>query len=373
MSKKQKIQKNKDIPEKKIEKDYSAILNASEKKLELSQQHNSVEGNLDPINWNNSDNNSSTLIDLEKKYHKEYVTYMREEFNFKIIKMFFNFIFTTKCIPQETKDNQPFLKTFLKIIKNLLMNEFELATMAYLLEEKLLWVQNQEPDDMWYRLYYICLKAKELTSSDEIFEILMNYLDAKNKGFKEKYSKWEKNEYYTKKCKDNDLKIDKINEYYKALMISNDLTQNQGKFINYNEVVNKIMEFSNKESRVKKIKKEKKTNKDEDEDKDKDNERQNENGINFPQTSFNQHQILFQPSQKIINQSNNNNNLYLFNSNIGMSANYDFYSSNIHYINNLFPQRNTSFMNYNGSLNLMPQSSVRSNMSMNSYNDQNNQ
>ena len=49
------------------------------------------------------------------------------------------------------------------------MNEIELATMAYILEEKMKWVQNQETDEIWYHIYYICLKSKELTSNDDIF------------------------------------------------------------------------------------------------------------------------------------------------------------------------------------------------------------
>ena len=38
-------------------------------------------------------------------------------------------------------------------------------------------------------------------------------------------------------------------------MISNDLNQNQGKFINYNEVVDKIMEYSEKTTKYKNEKK----------------------------------------------------------------------------------------------------------------------
>ena len=251
MGKKLKILKNKESQEnQKKSIDFSELLEKSELKVSQTNLENI---NLDPIKWIKPEKTSSSK-DLENNYNKYYIEYMREQFNFKIIKMFFNFIFTSKCIPIKAKDNRHFIKNFLKIIKNLLMNEIELATMAYILEEKMKWVQNQETDEIWYHIYYICLKSKELTSNDDIFNLLMDILDFNNKGFKNNYNEWNENE-YSKKCNDKDISIIQINQMYKTLMISNDLNQNQGKFINYNEVVNKIMEYSEKTTKYKNEKK----------------------------------------------------------------------------------------------------------------------
>ena len=176
MGKKLKVSKNKDSQEnQKKSIDYSELFEKSEIKV---SQTNLEDINLDPIKWIKPEKTSSSN-DLEKNYHKYYIEYMREQFNFKIIKMFFNFIFTSKCIPIKAIDNRHFIKNFLKIIKNLLMNEIELATMAYILEEKMKWVQNQETDEIWYHIYYICLKSKISIKRLNISSLLVNSLDFK--------------------------------------------------------------------------------------------------------------------------------------------------------------------------------------------------
>lgn len=192
--------------------------------------------------------------ELEKKYNKLYISYLHDEFNFKIIKMYFNYISSSKAINPTVKDNRPFLIDFLKIITNLLMNEIDLSTMAYLLEQKVKWIKENETDLMWNHLYNVCLKAKQITSSSETFDLLINILDNKNPGFKSYYNKW----LVLKKCPDK-IDINLINEEYNTLMKSNYLNQNNCRFINYNEIVNKILEFSEKP--VKEDKNSKKRNK----------------------------------------------------------------------------------------------------------------
>ena len=353
MGKKLKILKNKESQEnQKKSIDFSELLEKSELKVSQTNLENI---NLDPIKWIKPEKTSSSK-DLENNYNKYYIEYMREQFNFKIIKMFFNFIFTSKCIPIKAKDNRHFIKNFLKIIKNLLMNEIELATMAYILEEKMKWVQNQETDEIWYHIYYICLKSKELTSNDDIFNLLMDILDFNNKGFKNNYNEWNENE-YSKKCNDKDISIIQINQMYKALMISNDLNQNQGKFINYNEVVDKIMEYSEKTTKYKNEKKVKNDKEKIEKNKpNNNNSYNNNNNINinpgnvlspfFPPQSihpnldpFSNENSYFNPSNTRMIFNDNNNQL-----NISRSP------SNINYNSN----------NNNSSMNLMPQNSSHS-------------
>ena len=132
------------------------------------------------------------------------------------------------------------------------MNEIDLSAMAYLLENKVKWIEENETDLMWNHLYNVCLKAKQLTSSNEIYTILLNLLEEKNAGFKSYYNKW----VVLKKCPDK-IEIIDINKIYNQLMQSNYLNQNKNQFINYNAAVDKILEFSektvkNKKKRIKK-------------------------------------------------------------------------------------------------------------------------
>ena len=239
MVKKLKTQKNKssaEASEKTI--DFSSLIDQTNKKL---SKQNFADISVNTVNFDIN----PTSSDLEKKYQKKYATYLHEEFNFKIIKMFFNYISSSKIMPQEVKNNQPFIIDFLKIITNLLMNEIDISTMAYLIENHVKWLDQNETDLIWNHLYNVCLKTKQITSDNEIYELLQNILNMKNKGFISYYNKWLK----IKKVPD-DVNIASINEMYNELMKSNYVNQNRSKFINYNEAVDKILKFSEKQKKV---------------------------------------------------------------------------------------------------------------------------
>lgn len=239
MVKKLKTQKNKSSAEtgEKII-DFSSLIEQTNKKL---SKQTFADISVNTVNFDIN----PTSSDLEKKYQKKYTTYLHEEFNFKIIKMFFNYISASKIMPQEVKNNQPFIIDFLKIITNLLMNEIDISTMAYLIENHVKWLDQNETDLIWNHLYNVCLKTKQITSDNEIYDLLVNILDMKNKGFISYYNKWLK----IKKVPD-DVNIGAINEMYNELMKSNYLNQNRSKFINYNEAVDKILKFSEKTQKV---------------------------------------------------------------------------------------------------------------------------
>ena len=239
MVKKLKTQKNKssaEAGEKTI--DFSSLIDQTNKKL---SKQNFADISVNTVNFDIN----PTSSDLEKKYHKKYATYLHEEFNFKIIKMFFNYISSSKIMPQEVKNNQPFIIDFLKIITNLLMNEIDISTMAYLIENHVKWLDQNETDLIWNHLYNVCLKTKQITSDNEVYDLLQNILNMKNKGFISYYNKWLK----IKKVPD-DVNIASINEMYNELMKSNYVNQNRSKFINYNEAVDKILKFSEKQKKV---------------------------------------------------------------------------------------------------------------------------
>jgi len=239
MVKKLKTQKNKssaETGEKTI--DFSSLIDQTNKKL---SKQNFADISVNTVNFDIN----PTSSDLEKKYQKKYATYLHEEFNFKIIKMFFNYISSSKIMPQEVKNNQPFIIDFLKIITNLLMNEIDISTMAYLIENHVKWLDQNETDLIWNHLYNVCLKTKQITSDNEVYDLLQNILNMKNKGFISYYNKWLK----IKKVPD-DVNIASINEMYNELMKSNYVNQNRSKFINYNEAVDKILKFSEKQKKV---------------------------------------------------------------------------------------------------------------------------
>ena len=177
--------------------------------------------------------------EFEKEYHKRYLFYIKEEFNSKIITMFFNYMSSTNIIPNSFKNNRYFLKEFLRIIVDLLINEIDLVTITTIFDNMGWIAQGTEP---WTYIYYICLSAKEKASSDKSFSILTQILEKNNPGFNDFYKKWLNNN--NTKSKLDKVEISKINERFRELMKPIYLNENQKKFINYNEIVNKIVTMS---------------------------------------------------------------------------------------------------------------------------------
>ena len=178
-------------------------------------------------------------IDFEAEYYKRYLFYIKEEFNSKIITMFFNYISFTNIIPNSFKNNRYFLKEFFKIIVELLINEIDLVIIT-LIFDVMGWIK--EGSDPWIYIYYICLYAKHKSSSDNSFIIMKKILDKNNIGFENGYNNWVNNTSNKKKLEKVD--VIKTNERFEELMKPIYLKEKHKKYINYNEIVNQIISMT---------------------------------------------------------------------------------------------------------------------------------
>ena len=192
--------------------------------------------------------NLSNQSEYEKEYQKRYSYYLKEEFNSNIITMFFNYISISKVIPVSFKNNRYFIKEFLKIITDLLINEIDFATIA-LIFDYLGWIK--EGEDPWLYIYFICLCGKRISSSDGSYNTLLKILDSNNKGFIDRFKKWSNNSHNEKKFKQID--IIKTNQKYRELMKHRNVFENNQRFINYNELVNKIVSTSKQKENIPQI------------------------------------------------------------------------------------------------------------------------
>ena len=177
---------------------------------------------------------------FERKYNKKHLKYLSQGINSKIISMFFNYIYSNKVIPFSFKNNHYFLVEFLKIIQNLLINEIELVIMTLIFDE-VGWISDGL--DIWKYLYFITLAAKSLASSNKFCSTLLKLLNKYNIGFNDNFYKWINNSFIKKILYNIDIK--KINERFRELRQPYYLTDNQKKFINYNEIANKIVKMPN--------------------------------------------------------------------------------------------------------------------------------
>ena len=189
--------------------------------------------------------NPSLKEKFENEYHKRFLFYIKEEFSSKVVTMFFNYITTTTIIPNKFKNNRYFLQEFLKIIVNLLINEIDLVTMTLILDN-IGWIN--EGSDPWLYIYYVCLFAKEKASSENSYTILTQILEKNNPGFKDSFNNWLYKINSNKKIKAID--ISKTNERFRELMRPIHLNEDQKKFINYNDIVNKIVSMNKQKENI---------------------------------------------------------------------------------------------------------------------------
>ena len=189
--------------------------------------------------------NPSLKEKFENEYHKRFLFYIKEEFNSKVVTMFFNYITTTTIIPNKFKNNRYFLQEFLKIIVNLLINEIDLVTMTLILDN-IGWIN--EGSDPWQYIYYVCLFAKEKASSENSYTILTQILEKNNPGFIDSFNKWLFKINSNKKIKG--IEISKTNGRFRELMRPIHLNEDQKKFINYNDIVNKIVSINKQKENI---------------------------------------------------------------------------------------------------------------------------
>ncbi len=236
MGKKMKKQKEKESNKNKKSMNLSSLTRLTKQKITLKNKQNLPKANASIIFKINE--NFLNQNELEKQYYKRYLYFIKEEFNHKVIIMFFNYISSTTIIPIPFKNNRYFIKDFLKIIIDLLMNEIDFVTVT-LLFDALGWIR--EGSDPWIYIYYICLYAKKKSSSNDIFSKLLEILDKNNKGFKDSYNNWENNI----KNKDT-IGVNEANKRFRELMKPIYLNEEHQKYIDYNEIVDKILSMSNK-------------------------------------------------------------------------------------------------------------------------------
>ena len=222
-----------------IKENYNLSSLTNKTRLRLLSKKNSNFASINTTVKFNINSNPLKQEEFEKEYHRRYLFYIKEEFNSNIITMFFNYISSTTIIPNSFKNNRYFLKEFLKIIVDLLINEIDLVTITIIFDNMGWIAQGADP---WTYIYYICLSAKEKASSEKSFSILTQILEKNNSGFNESYKNWSNN--INNKAKLDKVEISKINERFRELMKPIYLNENQKKFINYNEIVNKIVTIS---------------------------------------------------------------------------------------------------------------------------------
>ena len=183
----------------------------------------------------NIKNTVSFPIKFDKVYRTKYRYYINEELNSELLLMLFKYINISDIISISIKNNIYFIKEFIYIMYNLLIDNVDFVIITLILD-KIGWVnEGQEP---WKHIFYICLTVKIMTSTDSYFLKSRNKINKLNKKFLQNYRKWKKN--FNIDIIIKNIKLTNINKRYKEFKHHIYLNQYYKKYINYNEIAKEI-------------------------------------------------------------------------------------------------------------------------------------
>ena len=188
------------------------------------------------INLNCTFSTNAILNENKDIYNKLYEKYISQEFTINCISFSNRIILNSKSIPNNIRNEKNIYKIFTSIIKQMMLNEYEL-TLYSLYLDLLKWNNNYSIDEFFT---YLALYIKEITYIND-YVIIYNYFKIQNKNVENNYQNF-------KKCNKllNDIQIfpyNLVNDRFKFLkMPFNQYCKNN--FIDYNNIVDNILNVS---------------------------------------------------------------------------------------------------------------------------------
>ena len=190
---------------------------------------------------NNQFTNIESFIDTnqnDKNYLSLYKKYINEEFSPLCIVFINRIINQSETLTSEIKNNNDLHKILLSLTKQLMMNEYELTIYSMILDE-FGW-SNIEFSEEEY-LMFVGFFVKQLSGDDELI-ILENFKQKSSLLIYEKYSNWKK--LYNEKIKSHRIfTYSEVNKRYKLLKRPFNIYC-KNNYIDYNNVVEKILKMS---------------------------------------------------------------------------------------------------------------------------------
>ena len=170
-------------------------------------------------------------------YFLRYTQYTMHEFNPKIVDMIIVYYNKNKSFPKLAKSEPNFIYKLINILKNLLMNELEVAYFTVLLDKI---EYNSINIEQWIFLIFVGITAKKLCGTSKDLMLIIYYFSSKDEKFIEKYSSFLDDEKHVSSIITNKISLKQINKRFKYLTkpINKYCQKN---YINTNGIVDKIV------------------------------------------------------------------------------------------------------------------------------------
>lgn len=129
--------------------------------------------------------NEMPKLEEPNDYFIHYKKYLEEDFSQRIVSMVINYINTSEC-PEELKNQENFINTFILLVKRLLMTEMEVAVFTLIID-KCGW--NHPQNTIWKMLTFYGAAAKTLFGEEDLTYFLLTHT-MEYDNFNEDYLKW---------------------------------------------------------------------------------------------------------------------------------------------------------------------------------------
>ena len=176
---------------------------------------------------------SSSPIDI---YNENYKKYISEEFNTNCIVFINRLISESQTLPLNIKNKHNVHRSILTVVKELMMNEYEIAIYSLMLDNVGWSKEDYEFED---NLFYIGLHVKQYTLNNDFKYLLDYYCMIKDK-IDKKYEKWKKD------CVPNKntlINFNNVNIRFRLLKKPYNVYCKTN-YVDYNCVVDKILKMS---------------------------------------------------------------------------------------------------------------------------------
>ena len=180
------------------------------------------------------EDNSIRRIYQKDNYNERYSRYITEEFNSKCIDLIVTFIHTSVSLTNHLylRTNSNLHKLLIKIVKDLLMNEIEIALYSLYIDF-LDWVRDGY--DFSVHLFFIGLHTKQNTNT--AITSILNHFQKCHYLFFYSYNGWKD------RIEDRRFTLDEVNERFRQLSRPYN-TYCKKNYIDYNSVVDRIIQLS---------------------------------------------------------------------------------------------------------------------------------
>lgn len=204
--------------------------------LKFKQKISNEMANIPIMKISNCVANNSLTNDAIQKYSELYKKYISEDFSTMCIVFINRLISESTTLPLTIKNSYNVHKAILKIVKELMMNEYEITLFSLLLDQIGWSSTNFIFED---NLFYLAMTIKEKTLKEKVNDII-NYFTHINKGFTDQYENWKKDNVNINNCQFSYnqiyIRFCQLKKPYNIYCKTN--------YIDYNSVVDKILRMS---------------------------------------------------------------------------------------------------------------------------------